>query len=120
MLLTDNLTRKKVETGESSEGVQLGEFTAPMKIAELPSDSEILEGLVDEVANLIGKQLIEFLHDPEVKYEAAAARHKGEDNPAAAVEMLANAWSLAQKKGKPLDTLGKQMRDMALQARPHS
>jgi len=118
MLFTDTLTRKRAESGESSEGVQLGEFNAPMKIAELPSDSEILESLADEVSAHIGKQMVEFLRDPEVKYEAAAERHKSEDNPAAAAEMLANAWSLAQKKGKPVDTLGKQLREMALRARP--
>jgi hypothetical protein len=118
MLFTDSLTRKRTESGESSEGMQLGEFHAPMKIAELPSDSEILESLADEVAAHIGAQMVEFLRDPEAKYEAAAERHKGEDNPAAAAEMLANAWSLAQKKGKPLDTLGTQLREMALRARP--
>ena len=118
MVFADNLTRKRTESGESSEGVQLGEFTAPMKIAELPSDSEILEGLVGEVAEQIGKQMIEFLRDPEVKYEAAAERHKSEDNPAAAAEMLANAWALTQKKGKPAEALGKQLRDLALHAHP--
>ena len=118
MVFADNLTRKRTESGESSEGVQLGEFTAPMKIAELPSDSEILEGLVGEVAEQIGKQMIEFLRDPEVKYEAAAERHKSEDNPAAAAEMLANAWALTQKKGKPAEALGKQLRDLALRTRP--
>ncbi len=118
MVFADNLTRKRTESGESSEGVQLGEFTAPMKIAELPSDSEILEGLVGEVAEQIGKQMIEFLRDPEVKYEAAAERHKSEDNPAAAAEMLANAWALTQKKGKPAETLGKQLRDLALRTHP--
>ncbi|MDP2430603.1 MAG: CsgG/HfaB family protein [Pseudomonadota bacterium] len=120
MLFTETLTRKRVESGESSEGMQLGEFNAPMKIAELPSDSEILESLADEVVGHIGRQMIEFLRDPEAKYEAAAARHKSEDNPAAAAEMLANAWSLAQKKGKPQESLGEQLREMALRARPAS
>ncbi len=118
MLFTDTLTRKRTESGESSEGVQLGEFNSPMKIAELPSDSEILESLANEVASHIGGQLVEFLRDPEVKYEAAAERARNDDNPAAAAEWLANAWTLARKKGKPTETLGRQLREMALRARP--
>jgi hypothetical protein len=118
MLFTDTVTRKRSESGESSEGMQLGDFSVPMKIAELPSDSEILESLADEVAESIGKQMVDFLRDPEVKYEASAERAKSEDNPTAAADMLANALVLSQKKGKPVDSLGKQLRDMALRARP--
>lgn len=118
MLFADSISRKRAESGESTEGVQLGEFNTPMKIAELASDSEILESLAEEVAGHIGKQMVEFLRDPEAKYEAAAERHKSEDNPTAAAEMLARAWSLTQKKARPAEALGKQLRDMALRARP--
>ncbi len=118
MLFTDTLTRKRTESGESSEGVQLGEFSSPMKIAELPSDSEILESLANDVASHIGNQMVEFLRDAEAKYEAAAERARNDDNPAGAAEMLANAWSLVQKKGKPAETLGRQLREMALRTRP--
>ncbi len=118
VLFTDTLNRKRTESGESSEGVQLGEFSAPMKFADLPSDSEILESLAGEVADHIGRQLVDFLRDNEVKYEAAARRHRSEENPAAAAEMLAGAWVLSQKKGKNVEQLGQELRATALSARP--
>jgi curli biogenesis system outer membrane secretion channel CsgG len=120
VVFTDTLTRRRTESGESADGIQLGEFTAPMKIAELPSDSEILEGLADEVASHIAAQMVAFLRDPELNYLAAAERHRAEDHPAAAAEMLAYAWSLTQKKGKPGVDLGTQLRATALRARPAS
>ncbi len=118
ILFTDTLTRKKTESGESSDGVQLGDFNSTLKIAQLPSDSEIMEALADDVAGQVGKQLATFLRDHETRYEAAAKRYFNEGNPGAAADELANAWALYRKKGKNVPALGRELRKMALLARP--
>ena len=118
ILFTDTLTRKKTESGESSDGVQLGDFNSTLKIAQLPSDSEIMEALADEVAEQVGKQLASYLRDHETRYEAAAKRYFNEGNPGAAADELANAWALYRKKGKNVPALGRELRKMALLAKP--
>lgn len=118
MLFADTFTTKKTVSGENSEGLALGSFNLPMKLAELPSDSEILESLADEIANHIGQQMEDFLRNPEVKYTSNAQRYRNEDNYTAAADMFAKAWVLSQKKNKPTAQLGQELREMALLARP--
>ncbi len=117
-VLIDTITRKKVVSGESSEGVQLGEYQSPMKVADLPSDTEILSNLGQEIAGAIGDKLIAFLRDSEIRYEADARRLMTEDNAKAAVEKMAKAWALSQAKGKDAEKLGTELRRLSLGLRP--
>jgi CRISPR/Cas system-associated exonuclease Cas4 (RecB family) len=114
VMFTGSLREKAEHQDESSEGVELGEFSLKFKLAELPSDLEILAQLADAISLKIGQRLAEELKDPEVEYQKAAERHASEGNHVAASEQYAYAVALAERKGKPVDSLREKLRKLAV------
>lgn len=114
VIFADSLREKVEHEDESSEGVELGEFSMKFKLAELPSDIEILAQLADAVSLKIGQRLAEELKDPEVEYQTIAERHANEGNHTAASEQYAYAVALAERKGKPVDELRDKLRYSAV------
>lgn len=114
VLFPDSVMESVEFSDESTEGVQLGDFTQEFKLAELPSDVEILNGLAAKISASIGKKLTDRLKDQENYYQ-----HNGELKLEAgryheALELLATAESLAQSKGKDTKALEEQIAKVAL------
>lgn len=116
VLFTDSLTLKRSAEGESSDAVQIGEFVQPFKVAELPSDGEMLELLASEVTQKISVQLTNQLKGQEVAYQALAARAAKEENFLAAAEFEAAALVIAEHKGFDVRPYQERLCAYALQA----
>ncbi len=99
----------------SSEGVELGDFKLEFKLASLPSDSEILTKLADEVSAEIGLKLSQVLADPEKTYRANAERSVEEANYEAAAQDFASAIVLAEQKGQDVEPMLAMLRETSIQ-----
>lgn len=113
VLATGSETAKEEFTDEGNEGIELGQFRMPFKLASLPADTEILQKLTDKISGVIGEKLVQELKDPELRYAATAKRFDDEGDAASAAENEAYALALASLKGQ--DTAG-QRRDLELYA----
>lgn len=98
----------------SSEGMELGEFKLEFQLSNLPSDTEILTDLADEVSAEIGTQLAEVLADPENVYAQSAERFEREANYPAAAQQYAYAIVLSDRKGKPVDEMLVRLRETSI------
>ena len=99
----------------SSEGVELGDFKLEFKLASLPSDTEILTKLADQVSLEIGQKLSAVLADPEKTYQANAERYVEEANYEAAAQDFASAIVLAEQKGQDVEPMLVSLRETAIQ-----
>ncbi len=116
ILKTSTITREKTVSDISSEGVQLGSYTKPLKLADLPSDSEMLKELLLEVAQSMSEELVQFLSHTEEEHIRNARQQAERGNYAEAAELAARAWVVARAKGKPLDGIFAEMVEYALQS----
>jgi hypothetical protein len=114
VIYADSLLEKAEHEDTSTEGVELGEFKQPFKLASLPSDLEILAELADEVSAEISRRLAKVLANPEDRYRAAGERYVDEGNFARASEQFAYSYVLAERKGKDVDEIGRRLRDTAV------
>lgn len=114
VLRTNSVTRKRDFIDEASEGVQLGEFSQPFKLADLPSDGEIINELVEEVALAIGEDLMEVLASPESRYLENCERFSSEGNFVAAAEECAKAVILIESKQPEHSPAHDRLRHMTL------
>lgn len=116
VIFADSVQEKAQHEDTSTEGVELGDFSLPFKLASLPSDLEILQGLVETASQQIGERLTEVLQDPEVRYHEAGKRFIDEGNFARATENLAYAHVLAKRKGKQdVEEIGDRLRESVVQ-----
>ena len=99
VLLTNTINREREFTDESSEGIEMGDFSQPFKLADLPSDGEIINELVDEVGLALGEDLMQVLSNPEQRYLENCERFAREDNHVGAAEECARAVILVESKG---------------------
>jgi len=118
VIFADSVRRKVEHEDESNEGIELGEFSMPFKLAELPSDTEILTQLADEVSLEIGKRIAEVLKDPEETYRTNSTRLASEGNFAGASEDAAYAVVLLERKDKDAGDLRRALRQYAVAASP--
>jgi len=114
VLLTNTINREREFTDESSEGIQMGDFSQPFKLADLPSNGEIINELVDEVSLALGEELMEVLSNPEQRYLANCERFAREDNFVAAAEECARAVILVENKSRERGEAHDRLRHMAL------
>lgn len=98
VLFVDSLTEKATHEGETVEGMEIGEFRQEAKTASLPSDSEVLDALAEEVAKQVGDRLIAELKNPELRYREYAQRALGEDQLRAAAINFGYATALSEHK----------------------
>ena len=98
VLFVDSVTEKATVEGENIEGMEIGEFHQEAKMADLPSDSEMLEALADKIAELVGDRLIAELQDPEKHYREYGIRAISEDKMRAAAINLGYATLLNEQK----------------------
>ncbi len=109
VLFADSVRAQKEVEDESTEGVKLGEFSIPFKMARLPSDMELLDRLAESVSNQIGEALLRFVGEPEAAFAREATRLEEEEDELGACEPCASALVLAQRKGKEIEGLRRRL-----------
>jgi hypothetical protein len=117
VLYADSVQDKKKVSDQTIEGVQLGEFTSEYKVAELPSDSELLSELTATLAKRIGSKVVELLKDPEIEYQSNGQKFYDERNYVAASEEMAKSLVMILSKNKDADALTQTLREYAVAAR---
>jgi hypothetical protein len=105
VVFADSVREKAQHEDTSSEGVELGTFKIEFKIANLPSDIEILAGLADNVSSQIGDELAKVLAEPEKTYQSNAERFDREANYEAAAQQYAYAIVLEERKDRDVEDL---------------
>jgi hypothetical protein len=90
-------TKRELEDSDA-DGIELGDFKQEAKLAELPSDVEILDSLAEEVSASIGAKLAEVFVNPEVRYASDAERYVREGNYVDASQQYAYAIVLSDRK----------------------
>jgi hypothetical protein len=114
VLATGSDTAKAEYTDEGNEGIELGQFRMPFKLASLPADSEILQKLTEKISDVIGDKLVAELKDPEVRYAEAARRFADEGDTVMAAENQAYAFALASLKKGDTAALRRQLEHYAV------
>ena len=117
VLYADSVQEKKKVTDESTEGVELGEFKSPFKMADLPSNSELLSELTVQLSQRIGGKVVELLENPEKGYQSEGQRHFDERSFVNATEEVAKALVMSQSKNKPTTELTQMLRQYSMAAR---
>ncbi len=99
VIFPDSVTESIEFSDESTEGVQLGDFTLDFKLADLPSDVEILNELAAKISEEIGGKLTERLSRQEEAYASSATAAASEGHYLKATELMARAEAIALRKG---------------------
>ncbi|WP_096084665.1 hypothetical protein [Agaribacterium haliotis] len=111
VIFPDSITINSEYQDDSSEGVEMGEFVIPFKLADLPSDVEILDALARQVAGDIGAKLVERLKDQDLKYLALADAAETQNDCAGEVQNLAKALMIKRLKERESTVLVERLRD---------
>lgn len=114
VLATDSATAKEEFADEGNEGIELGQFRMPFKLASLPADTEILQKLTEKISSVIGNKLVQVLKSPELRYAETAKRFADEGDPVTAAENQAYAFALANLKGQDTTALRSALEEYAL------
>jgi hypothetical protein len=77
----------------------MGEFILPFKLAQLPSDVEILDKLAKSISLDVGENLVNLLKNQEQKYLAQAEVYAGDNNCPEQIKALARASAIQEMKG---------------------
>lgn len=113
-LLPGTVTKDTELKDNSTEGVEIGEFVMPFKLARLPSDAEILDGLAKEIATEVGAKLVESLSNQEEKYLASASDLANAGNCQAQLKALGRAAAMQEMKGLNSDSTVAAMKDVVI------
>lgn len=90
---------------ESSEGVEIGDFKIPFKMAQLPTDTELIKkAQADTVAKISG-EIKAIFKDPEEKYLKQAEQLERDGNIKEALERFTDAVVLMKKKNKDVSAI---------------
>lgn len=116
VLATGSETAKVEHTDEGNEGIELGQFRMPFKLASLPADTEILQKLTEKISGVIGEKLVLELKNPEIRYAESARRYDEEVDPVMAAENQAFAFALATLKGQDATAQRLALEQYALKA----
>ncbi len=116
VLATGSDNAKVEYTDEGNEGIELGQFRMPFKLASLPADTEILQKLTEKISDVIGDKLVKELKKPELRYADAAKRFADEGDDVMAAENQAYAFALANIKSGDTAPLRRQLELYAVKA----
>ncbi|MFT7185251.1 MAG: hypothetical protein ACI84K_000626 [Pseudohongiellaceae bacterium] len=111
VLLPNSITLTEQFSDTSTEGVELGDFSLPFKLAELPSDLEILGSLASKAAETVGLELVEKLKNPEARYLEEGQKSATDQNFFEATISFARALTLSDFKDLPTDKLDVALKD---------
>ncbi|MGC8924987.1 MAG: hypothetical protein ACP5LO_03055 [Calditerrivibrio sp.] len=96
---------KKEAIDESSEGVEIGEFKIPFKVAQLPTDAELLKKAQNEAIAKIKDETKEIFKDSEGKYLKQAKDLEKDNNITESIEKYVDAIMIMKRKKLPSDEL---------------
>jgi curli biogenesis system outer membrane secretion channel CsgG len=116
VLFADTQRTKNEVEDTDQDGIELGDFKQEHKIANLPSDVEILDQLAEEISQAIGQKLSEVMVDPELQYAKDAARSVREGNFQDASRQYAYAVVLSDRKEKDSSELRADLQTSAVAA----
>ncbi len=91
---------KKDVNDEASEGVEIGDFKIPFKMAQLPTDSELIKKAQDEAVAKVAGDVKMLFKDPEDKYLKQAEQLEKDGSIKEALERYTDAMILLKKKNK--------------------
>ncbi|MCX8084852.1 MAG: hypothetical protein N3C60_08035 [Calditerrivibrio sp.] len=89
---------KKDAIDESSEGIEIGDFKIPFKVAQLPTDAELLKKAQDEAVVKIKNETRALFKDPESRYIKQAQDLEKENSILEAIERYIDAVSILKRK----------------------
>ncbi|MDI1300413.1 MAG: hypothetical protein PSX71_00695 [bacterium] len=116
VLATGSDTAKAEHTDEGNEGIELGQFRMPFKLASLPADTEILQKLTEKISDVIGDKLVNELQNPELRYAESAKRFADEGDSTMAAENEAYAFALSNLKNQDSALLRRTLEQYAVKA----
>jgi len=96
---------KKDVQDEASEGVEIGDFKVPFKMAQLPTDNEIMKKAQGDAVAKITSELKSLFVDPEDRLFKQAETLEREGNFKEALERFTDAFILKKRKGKKTDII---------------
>jgi len=96
---------KKDANDESSEGVEIGDFKIPFKMAQLPTDTELIKKAQEEAVTKIAEDVKKLFKDPEDKYLKQAEQLEKDGNIKEAIERYTDAMILMKKKNKDVKAI---------------
>ncbi len=99
IIYVDVVEKKKVKSSEGREGVSIGDINIEEKLPELPSDSELLKSVEDEVVREIGEKLKDIFSGAEDRLLKNARRLKEKGNYRKSLAELVRAYFIAENKG---------------------
>jgi hypothetical protein len=111
VVLPNSITLTEQFSDTSTEGVELGDFSLPFKLAELPSDLEILGTLASKAAETVGLELVAKLKNPEARYLEEGQKSAADQNFFEATSSYARAFTLSDFKDLPTDELLSALKD---------
>lgn len=91
--------------GESSDGVEIGDFHVESKVADLPSDSEILRDAVAKLIEQVTDDLTEIFSNPEERLSTRAEKHIKKKDFNKALETLVQARYLTRARALNTDNI---------------
>ncbi|MEK6531118.1 MAG: CsgG/HfaB family protein [Deltaproteobacteria bacterium] len=100
LIYTNVAEIRETVNAEGTDGVEIGEFSVPMKMAEVPSDIEILQKVQDKAVAEIGAELTGVFSSPETRYMDEALRAESDGALKDAIEKLADAEVMFRRKGR--------------------
>lgn len=96
---------KKDAVDESSEGVEIGDFKIPFKVAQLPTDSEILKKAQDEAIAKIKNETKNIFKNAEEKYINQGKDYEKDNNIVEALERYVDGIMIMKRKNISSETL---------------
>jgi tetratricopeptide (TPR) repeat protein len=94
----DTVSRSQEASGKGQEGVQIGTFVQEAKMADVPSNMEMINELIDEVVDVMSRDLVAYLANPDGDYFENCKQLNAEDENVEAAELCANAVVLREYK----------------------
>ena len=114
ILYPDSITEEQEYSDESREGVEMGDFKMEFKLADLPSDVKILDGLAKTVSEKIGSSLVEKLKDQDSRYMAEADEFANDKSCDKESDRLAKALVIMKAKGKDRKAVFDRYKDVTI------
>jgi hypothetical protein len=116
LVFADTQRAKAEREDTGSDGVDFGTFHQKFKVANLPSDVEMLEQLAERISEAVGTRLAALFVDPELRYEKRGDRFFREGNFLDASQQYAYALVLMDRKNQDSTHLLTNLRTSAVSA----
>ncbi|NDY41918.1 hypothetical protein G3N55_03525 [Dissulfurirhabdus thermomarina] len=100
VLRSEVLEASRTAEDDAHEGVEIGAFKLPVKLADLPPDMELLREAQEEVVEKLARQVAGGFRGADARYLAEAAARDEAGDRRAALERYADARAIMARKGR--------------------